>query len=55
MKRHTICTYKKAQEALEQIDIKRYGVKLTQEKKLIKVGITFHKKSCRVRAKKDEF
>ena len=46
---------KKAQEALEQIDIKRYGVELTPGKKLIKVGIAFHKKSCRVRVKKDEF
>ena len=45
---------KKAQEALEQIDIKRYGVELSPGKKLIKVGIAFHKKSCRVRVKKDE-
>ena len=46
---------KKAQEALEQIDIKRYGVDLTSGKKLLKVGIAFHKKSCRVRVKKDGF
>ena len=42
---------KKAQEALEQIDAKRYGAELAPGKKLIKAGIAFYKKSCRVRVK----
>ena len=40
---------KKAQEALEQIDIKRYGAELTTDKKLLKVGIAFYRKLCKVR------
>ena len=40
---------KKAQEALEQIEIKRYGVENAQGKKLLKVGIAFCGKQCRVK------
>ena len=40
---------KKAQEALEQIDAKRYGAELAPGKKLLKVGIAFCKKQCKVR------
>ena len=40
---------KKAKEALEQIDIKRYGVEVKPGKKLLKVGIAFCKKLCRVK------
>ena len=40
---------KKAQEALEQIDTKRYGAELKPGKKLLKVGIAFCKKICKVR------
>ena len=43
---------KKAQEALNQIDAKRYGAELVPGKKIIKVGIAFHKKSCKVRVRK---
>ena len=41
---------KKAQEALEQIDAKRYGAEIRPGKKLLKVGIAFCKKLCKVRA-----
>ena len=41
----------KAQEALEQIDTKRYGVELAPGKKLVKAGIAFHKKLCSVKVK----
>ena len=43
---------KKAQEALEQIDAKRYGARLAPGKQLIKAGIAFYKKSCKVRVKR---
>ena len=43
---------KKAQEALEQIEIKRYGAEAVPGKTLLMTGIAFYKKSCRVRAKK---
>ena len=39
---------KKAQEALEQIDTKRYGIEFAHGKKLLKVGIAFCKKLCKV-------
>ena len=43
----------KAQEALEQIDEKRYGAEAKQPgKALLKVGIAFYKKTCRVRVKR---
>ena len=42
---------KKAREALEQIDTKRYGSDFAPGKKLLKAGIAFYKKSCRVRVK----
>ena len=45
----------KAQEALEQIDIRRYGADVEHGKKLIKAGIAFYKKSCKVRVKNSEF
>ena len=38
----------KAREALEQIDTKRYGAELKPGKKLLKVGIAFCKKLCKV-------
>ena len=40
---------KKAQQALEQIDTKRYGAQAKPGKKLLKVGIAFCKKLCKVR------
>ena len=40
---------KKAEDALEQIDAKRYGAELKPGKKLLKVGIAFCKKLCKVR------
>ena len=40
---------KRAQEALEQIDVKRYGKDLAPGKKLLKAGIAFCKKQCRVK------
>ena len=46
---------KKAQEALEQIDTKRYGADVERGKKLVKAGIAFYKKSCKVRVKSSEF
>ena len=42
---------KKAKQALDQIDTKRYGAQPTPSKPLIKVGIAFYKKSCKVRVK----
>ena len=38
----------KAQEALAQIETKRYGANLNDEKKLFKIGIAFCGKKCRV-------
>ena len=40
---------KKAEEALAQIDVKRYGAAIAPGKKLVKVGIAFCKKQCKVR------
>ena len=37
------------EEALRQIDAKRYGANVAQSKKLVKVGIAFCKKQCKVR------
>jgi hypothetical protein len=39
----------KAKEALEQIEIKRYGADITADKRLVRVGVAFHGKMCRVR------
>ena len=36
----------KAQEALHQIEVKRYGAGLNSEKRLVKVGIAFYGKQC---------
>jgi len=36
----------KAQEALNQIEVKRYGTDLSLKKKLVKVGIAFCGKQC---------
>ena len=38
-----------AEEALAQIDIKRYGADLDKSKRLIKVGVAFCGKQCRVK------
>ena len=40
----------KAAEALDQIDSKRYGTELDKTKPLIKIGVAFHGKQCRVKA-----
>ena len=45
---------KKAQEALVQIDVKRYGAEFAPGKKLLKVGIAFCKKLCKVRVSAHE-
>ncbi|MCL1986369.1 MAG: ATP-binding protein [Firmicutes bacterium] len=37
-----------AQKALEQINLKRYGADLDSEKQLIKIGMAFCEKQCRV-------
>jgi hypothetical protein len=37
-----------AQNALNQIEIKRYGADIDSNKKLIKVGVAFHGKMCKV-------
>ncbi|MDR1913403.1 MAG: ATP-binding protein [Clostridiales bacterium] len=39
----------KAMEALNQIDIKRYSAELDNSKKLIKIGIAFFGKQCKVK------
>ena len=39
----------KAQEALNQIEIKRYGTDLGDKKRLVKVGVAFHGKLCCVK------
>jgi hypothetical protein len=39
----------KAQEALTQIEIKRYGADISAEKRLVRVGVAFHGKMCKVR------
>ena len=40
---------KKADEALLQIESKRYGVDLGGNKKLIKIGVALHNKACKVK------
>ena len=41
---------KEASEALNQIETKRYGEDLDRHKRLIKVGIAFYGKQCRVKS-----
>ena len=38
-----------ADEALSQIETRRYGTELDREKRLVKIGIAFYKKQCRVK------
>jgi len=45
---------KMAEEALAQIDEKRYGADLDTSKRLIKIGIAFHRKRCRVKCSETE-
>ena len=40
---------KKAKEALEQIEAKRYGVDIGEAKRLVKIGIAFYDKMCKVK------
>ena len=41
---------KEADAALEQIEIKRYSVDLDKNKPLIKIGVAFYGKRCRVKS-----
>jgi len=40
---------KEARSALAQIDIKRYGVDLRNDKQLVKIGLAFYRKLCKVK------
>ena len=39
----------KASEALAQIEVKRYGADLCTDKRLVKIGIAFRGKTCKVK------
>ena len=43
---------KRAEEALAQIESKRYGADMENGKPIIKVGVAFYGKECRVRCRK---
>ena len=44
----------KAEEALNQIEAKRYGADLDIRKRLVKVGVAFHGKICKVRCSENQ-